>query len=263
MPETVETKKNAASEQVAARSARGPSYPFFDLGKALAVSEKLHNAYKLFPIPEDTASKLMGYSPKASGGKRAIAALLEYGFVESVKGIKGRELKITDRARRILLKADDANTLLKQAALSPAAYKNIWNHFDGNLPPDESVRNYLIFKAEFSEEVAPKVIESFKRTILFGGLTPGSADTSDIVDDSLEENDQDDQDKASISKNPPAPPKPSNDLGELDKSMVELRFFVPAGEVLMRAPKKWSQKDSDILKVYLDAYLMTAVANSE
>jgi hypothetical protein len=254
MPSTENEKKAGEDLQPRVKLSRSPSYPYVDLPRAISYVERLHATYKTHAIPENTAFKLMGYSEKASGARRVAATLMDFGLLESVKGLKGRDFRVTDRAKRILLKAEDAAELLKSSALMPDVFKSVWDHYNGDLPPDESIKNFLIFKLNFNDEVVHKVISLFRKSIEFAGVAAQSgrvdADAADPDEggDGGNDSGENEDETGKISKATGTVNRQVN-LSEIQ----EMRFPLTKGrEALLYIPKDMGKRDFVLLAGYLD-----------
>jgi len=169
---------------------RSPQFPFIPLRKAIDRAEMLYKKEKTNETNIATAIDNIGYSPKASGGIQSIAALIAYGLIDSRGAGDKRAVRVTGLARRILLdtrtESPDRENLLKQAALAPGIFKEIWALYAAHgLPSDDNIRHYLIFERGFNEGTVSNFIKVLKDNISFASLTP-----SDIVGEVGNENEE-------------------------------------------------------------------------
>lgn len=159
---------------------RSPSYPSVDLEDAIELAQKFHDQAKRTVVPSQHVAAYWGFSTSSSGWRLALAALKQYGLVESVGSKKSGEVKLTDLALSIILdtrpNSRERTEAVKQAALAPEIYKELWLHWGGNVPDDDTFRTYLTLNKGFNENSVPGFISDFKKTIAFAKL-----DTTDIV----------------------------------------------------------------------------------
>lgn len=108
-----------------------------------------------------------------------------------------RKIMLTDLALKILFlqenneeNSNDYQVAIKEAALSPSIFKELWEKFNGQLPSDITMQRYLIFDRtpNFNEDAASECIKHFKNTFDFANLIG-----SDII--SGHENNKNRQDK--------------------------------------------------------------------
>lgn len=59
--------------------------------------------------------------------------------------------------------------------MGPKIHRKLWDHYEGNLPSDPTIRSFLIRKLEFNDSTVGKFIKEFRSTIAFANLT--KADT--------------------------------------------------------------------------------------
>lgn len=149
---------------------RSPNYPFIGLEAAIERAGALQKIAGVHPIRVTTAWETWEY--KKGAGNQIVAALDAYGLIE-VEGIADRrQIKLTTEARKILSNHSETPKLLKDSALKPDLHREIWEHFDGALPPnDRVVREYLEFDRNFNPNYVDKFIEQFRATLAFANVT--------------------------------------------------------------------------------------------
>ncbi|MFA5386784.1 MAG: hypothetical protein WC322_00095 [Candidatus Paceibacterota bacterium] len=80
-------------------------------------------------------------------------------------------IKITDRAYRILVdteESEERKQALRDAFLSPKAYKMCWDHWGVDVP--QSARSTLIFQEGFIDSTVDAFLGNYKKSMLFAGL---------------------------------------------------------------------------------------------
>ncbi len=164
-PETAEQKKDGKKQKH-----RSPNYPYIGLEDALARTNELVRVAGISPIRITTAREVWSY--KKGTGNQVVAALDAYKLV-NVEGVaEDRMLKITTEARKILDSTSDSPELLKQSALAPTIHTEIWEHYQGVLPPDNRVlREYLVYTKGFNPAYVEKFIEQFRASLAFANVT--------------------------------------------------------------------------------------------
>ncbi len=159
---------------------RSPNYPFIGLEAAIERASALQKIAGVHPVRVTTAWETWEY--KKGSGNQIVAALDAYGLIE-VEGIADRrQIKLTTEARKILSNHSDTPKLLKDAALKPDLHREIWEHFDSVLPPnDRVIREYLEFERNFNPNYVDKFIEQFRATLAFANVT--ESDKLDVVNE--------------------------------------------------------------------------------
>jgi len=153
---------------------RSPSYPAFDLQTAISKARLVYNNQKRHPAPVDVAKKTLGYEPKSSNALRAIATLISYGLLEEEGSAVTRKVKLTELGLKILLLQPEDNperiAAIQDAALTPVIYKDMMQYWEGDLPDNTVIENYLTFTKHFNETVVKSLIKDFRATYEFANL---------------------------------------------------------------------------------------------
>lgn len=155
------------------RRVRSPSYPLIGLSEALTKSEILYSKDKALPIPKDVAFSHLGYSPTAGFGGRVIAALKQFGLLKEVQ----KHVQLTQRAVDLLFlpKHEEGYIkILRETALIPTIYKDLFSQYKGVLPSDQTLKHKLITERNFNSDKVEKFIDSFRKTLKFAGLVGGA-----------------------------------------------------------------------------------------
>jgi hypothetical protein len=169
--------------------ARGPAYPYISLLTAVDLTRKLYEFAKRGPANVEAVLKdKWGLSSTSSGAGKTVAALRYFGLVDMLSGPgEAESIKITDRAYRILV--DDPTSparkkALKEACLSPKAYKLCWDLWGAEMPP--SMRSTLIFDHGFIESTVDIFLVNYKKSAIFAGLLGDEADVKQGSEEPLE-----------------------------------------------------------------------------
>jgi hypothetical protein len=165
---------------------RSPNYPSLPLEEAIQKARVIWEHAKRNPVQTEVVAKYWKYGPKSSGWRLALAALKRFGLVEYVGSKKSGEVKLTDLALRILLdvqgSSPERERAIKDAALTPGIYRELWSHWGGNLPSDDTAQTYLTLNKGFNEASVPGFLADFKKTISFAKLG-----ATDIILDIIQE----------------------------------------------------------------------------
>lgn len=191
---------------------RSPSYPAYDLEAALARAKQLHEAAGQSPAHVSTVVRTWGYSLQSSKEALMLSTLKKFGLAESqgkgdarvlVLTVLGRELVYYDIDRT----SEEWKARARTAAMSPTVHRELWTRYDGHLPVDNIMRDYLVLEAGFSKSAAEEVIGEFRRTLGFAGIE--DSDGLDIIQvPTGEDVDEQDQTVTPPAASPPrhAPP---------------------------------------------------------
>ena len=112
-----------------------------DLARAVDRVRVLKDAGGDAYTPIEVAAKYWGYNVKSSGLLRTVGALNQYKLLDAEGGGQARKIKPSILAKRILDHYDQTvrQAALREAALSPAVYRELREYFNGELPPDETL----------------------------------------------------------------------------------------------------------------------------
>lgn len=157
---------------------RSPKYPVFDLKTAVDKARVLYDSAKRSAIKTPVAAKLWGYSEKSSAGMQAIGAAIGYGLLDVEGRGDDRRVSLSKLAMDILHQPSDSQKYrdaIKTAALNPTIFRRIWDHHNGDLPPnDDAITPDLITEYGFTDKAAKHLVGEFRDTISFAGLDSGT-----------------------------------------------------------------------------------------
>jgi hypothetical protein len=145
---------------------RSPSFPMYTIDDAIKRAQLVYKEDKRFWATFENVAKHLGFSKPKRGGRtgRAISALRQYGLLEERDG----KYRISDDAYKILeLSPNDPkrDDLIFEAALKPSIIKKVLEHYDWELPSNETLRSYLIFDEKFTPDGAADFIKIVRRTL--------------------------------------------------------------------------------------------------
>ena len=177
-----------AEKDVAATGAfertRSPGFPIIPLYDAIAKADVFYKADKGAAATTETLAHHWGSSIKSSAFLQWVASLKKFGLLEEVDGA-GRQLKLTRLAQDIVLLPDGEPkraTAIKRAALSPKAFRELWDAHGTSLPSDHNLRHQLVTASGYKPDSAADLIRQYKRTVGFAKLTDADKDGETAVD---------------------------------------------------------------------------------
>lgn len=161
------TKKDAIGRH------RSPAYPAVDLPTAIQRADEFRQYAQRSAVTVAHVLEHWGYKGESSNGMKVVAALGYYGLINDTGTGDKRKIQLTERALRILMDHEESDARAEaiiDAALSPKIYKELWELWGPELPPDAEIRSHLIFEKKFNERVVSGVIDDYRRTLGFAGL---------------------------------------------------------------------------------------------
>lgn len=175
---------------------RSPPYPYIPLGKSIERASEIYQQAQHHLVPKHVLASCWGYGMKSSGLVQTAAALKQFGLLRDQGSKEQRRFQLTDEAIRILADPDAKSikrvNAIKQAALAPVVYATLWEKYgvsglSGSM--DNTMISYLTLdmkdegSAPYSPKSAKEVLDGYKKTISYSGLT-----LSDILGDDTQEN---------------------------------------------------------------------------
>ncbi len=149
-----------------AETKRGPGYPAYGLGGALARAKQLFDAHSKRQITADEAVRTWGYKGLSGPSARALAGLRHYGLIEG----GNNALRLSRDAITILVSEEsspDRLGALQNVARQPKIFQKIMEEFHSseNLPSDGAIRSYLLRSTDLGQSAASEVVEAFIETV--------------------------------------------------------------------------------------------------
>jgi len=194
------SKTNGAAEEKI-KVTRSPSYPSMPLKEALSKAAKLWEKGKKFPLALAATAGAMEYGPKSSTFSQVLATLRAYGLIDVTGNGDDRKAVVSELGQKIIMNHSDRPRLLKEAALKPPVFRELWDKFHlptEGLAPDDAMKQYLQFdraESQFNLHVIGPLIADFKETVEFARLLNG--DTMSTGTDKVSEG-QTDKDRPRV-----------------------------------------------------------------
>lgn len=150
---------------------RSPNYPAISLQRAIALADAIHSRDRMAKIPIAVAHDRLKVKRHSGLGNQLIAAMKAYGLLKVDGTGEKREVQLTERAHRIVLKASDRGEMIQKAALEPAINKKLWGKYGPTgLPQNDVLREYLIWDLKFNPDTVASFIKDFSDTVRFAKL---------------------------------------------------------------------------------------------
>lgn len=151
-------------ENVLEKRSRSPNYPALSLPDAIEKVTVLYKNLHTHSAPREVVAKGMGYQSLSGASATAISALAKYGLIER----SGEELKVSERALRIIHPntPTERSEAINEAARDPALFSELFERFDGRMPNEDLLRNYLARKS-FVPAAISMIVLGFRETLEF------------------------------------------------------------------------------------------------
>ncbi len=154
---------------------RSPNYPAISLETALLRARALHRAEGRHKAPVAVAMRHWGYAnPTSSSAMGTLSAVIKFGLIASEGLGKARQVQLTDSALKIILDERDPSPerdrLIREAALLPSIYKEMWDKWGASLPSEQMIRTYLLMEKHFNAAAVDDLIKDYRATLAFSGL---------------------------------------------------------------------------------------------
>lgn len=199
---------------------RSPSYPAYDLEATLDRAKQLHEMAGTHRANVATVIREWGYTSKSSKGLLMLAALKKFALAEDQGKGDARTLMLTPLGRELVYydsdrTSEDWRSRARTAAMTPTIHRELWGRYEGHLPTDSVMKDYMVLEGRFSESAAEEVLSEFRRTLAFAGIEDG--DSLNIVRDTEGEPSSERGEDMTATATPPAqqeatkptPPRPT------------------------------------------------------
>lgn len=187
---------------------RSPPFPYIGLAKALSKAEQLYGAVRHHSAALPTAAKAWETGAKSSATLQSAGALIQYGLLEDEGSADSRKVKLTPLALKIVMDrrpgSADRAAALKQAALTPKAFSELYEQYGTTREIDEALLIHALTverlqqgKAPFSEESASDVVRIYRDSLQYAGFN----DSDKKLDEGETESEEDER-KISTPRSP-------------------------------------------------------------
>jgi hypothetical protein len=223
------------------------------LEEAIQKARVVWNHAKRGSTSTDKVASYWKYGAKSSGWRLAVSTLKQFGLMESVGSKKSGEVKLTELAIKIILDVQEhspaRDALIKVVALKPPIYQEVWSHWDGKLPPYDTLRTYLTINKGFNDASVSGFVADFQKTISFAKLTP--ADTIPPPGEAADDDDgEDEPDPGEQQRQPRRRP--------MQPGIKEDVFTLEEGPVVIQYPERLSPESFEDFESWLQLVIRKA-----
>jgi hypothetical protein len=163
------------------KKSRSPRYPGIPLDVAIQRAHALYEHEHKNWAPIASVQEHWGFKPDTGPSNGAVAALRQFGLLETDGLGERRRARLTALALEIILAESSPRKFVRQAALAPEIHRDLWERFGGHLPSDATLRRELVIERNFTQNGAQEFISQFRKTIAFAHL--GDDDSDDVAPD--------------------------------------------------------------------------------
>jgi hypothetical protein len=160
--------KEGDKKETSIAKQRSAAYPGVPLEQAIELSSKLLSSYGSSPFSRDLGVQAFGYKKVTGDNAMKISALVHYGLLNR----EGNAYKNSSLAERIehYVSEEDRKEAIIMAALHPKLFRSLVDSLQGKALPS-LLSNILIREYSINKNVADKVADNFKKTLLYTGLS--------------------------------------------------------------------------------------------
>ncbi|HES57935.1 MAG TPA: hypothetical protein ENO21_00730, partial [Firmicutes bacterium] len=173
MPEVIPEVEMMESEYDGGR-VRSPNFPAFDLGEALELAQQLYEKEGRAATREGVVVSHWGYGSLSGRARRKLAALKHFGLLEGEGSGRGKLMRLSVLAQKILLDPDKQSAAylqaLREAALKPVLIRSLYDEYRNGLPSDETIKYNLLLEKKFTERAASQFVPVFRKTLKIARL---------------------------------------------------------------------------------------------
>jgi hypothetical protein len=144
-------------------------------------------------------------------GSLTVAALKKYGLLDYEGSGDARTASLTDLAVDILMKPDPLPGI-QRAALTPPIYREMWDTYHHDIPPEEALRYEFVVQRGFTENGFRDFLRIYRDTISFAKFDPSQPAEPTVEDEAQSEpesKDSEDLRTSTKSKTQPPPVDPT------------------------------------------------------
>jgi len=152
------------------RRLRSPSYPSIGLPEAISLARRIYDKVSMYPEDQETLAGLLGYDTGSSWLGLRLSALTKFGLAEIIPGnsSRGKACVLTALAETLVTwnpASDEYKSALRQAALRPPIYNDIWTRFGPDLPTNQEMATFLVDERKFNPNVVNPLLADFRATV--------------------------------------------------------------------------------------------------
>jgi len=151
------------------RRLRSPSYPSIGLPEAISLARRIYEKIQTQPHDqEELAARLQYHSGSSWLGLR-LSALTKFGLAEIIpaNSTRGKACALTALAETLVTgnpNSEEYRSALRQAAMRPTIYHDLWTRFGPELPVNREMAAYLIDERKFNPNAVTALLAEFRAT---------------------------------------------------------------------------------------------------
>lgn len=151
------------------RRLRSPSYPSIGLPEAISLARRIYDKVAMYPEDQETLARLLGYDTGSSWLGLRLSALTKFGLAEIIPGnsSRGKACVLTALAETLVTwnpASDEYKSALRQAALRPPIYNDLWTRFGPDFPTNREMATFLVDERKFNPNVVNTLLADFRAT---------------------------------------------------------------------------------------------------
>jgi len=149
------------------------------LSEAVAFVRQVYDREKRTQVAGEDIAKALGYSSLSGNARSKLASMKKYDLLD---GDEAKGMRVSELAVHLLYPATDKEGLeaKRTAALSPDLFRLLFEQKKEGS--DESIKNYLVSRMDFTPSGAEQAVAAFRDTIAFaemGGTDYNAVSTPD------------------------------------------------------------------------------------
>ena len=157
-------------EGTQAPKGRSPSFPGVALEPAIERARTAYARLRQHAAPIKGFTDIWGFKSAITGpASITIASLRKFGLLDYEGSGDTRTAKLTDLAVEILMKPDPISAI-QQAALTPPIYREMWDKYHNDVPPEEALRYEFVVQRGFTENGFRDFLRIYRDTVLYAKL---------------------------------------------------------------------------------------------
>ncbi|MEO8267256.1 MAG: hypothetical protein ABI706_17275 [Ilumatobacteraceae bacterium] len=220
---------------------RSPSYPGAALETAVQRARTAYEKLRQHPAPIKSFTDLWGFKSSTTGpASLTVAALKKYGLLDYEGSGDARTARLTDLAVAILMKPDPMPGI-QQAALTPPIYREMWDKYHNDVPPEEALRYEFVVQRGFTENGFRDFLRIYRDTISFAKLDIPQQAELPQEDEFLFEPDHEEPDPLRKTDKRQREERPSDSRATAYTVPVEPGLNVTVEGRFPLTPKAWTQ----------------------
>ena len=249
MATSKENGQNGRNRNMKKSIQRSPGYPLFGIEEAVNRIKILWNKDGKTGAPKEVAIRHLGYSKLMSGPAfRTLSALKKFGLIDE----KDDRVIVSQKGKNIILYPENSDKhieSLREAALQPSIYKQLFDKYQDGLPSRETIKAELVNDG-FNPRKVDGFLNDFYGTLEYAGLRLGDEHGDEGKEGGLEDQLPEDSGEKKKETKSHATQNQPNSFPILlqNQNLAKLSFErLPISETDIELLKKWIELFKDNL----------------